>query len=191
MLNLPKKVPLEERIDRALYKLGMQQAKLERVRQETEKLAQETFDKCIQAQLDKDDQKATLYATECAQARKVGQTILTSQMAVEQIMIRLQTLKEFKNVVSEIGPVSTVAKTLKGKLTNLAPGVSVELRDVNVSLEGMLVEAGEVSRSEGPIATHETDDILSQASLVAEQKLKERFPVAPANAVATKAQAQR
>jgi division protein CdvB (Snf7/Vps24/ESCRT-III family) len=178
--KLLQKPPLEERIDRALYHLGLQQAKLERIAADTEKIAQETFEKCVQAEAEKDSVRASLYATECAQARKVAQTLLTSKMAVEQIMIRLQTLKEFKNVVSEVGPVAKIAKSLKGKLEKVAPGVSLGLRDVNDTLESTLIEAGEVTGGEAVIPTHEADDILREAALVADQKLKEKFPVAPA-----------
>jgi division protein CdvB (Snf7/Vps24/ESCRT-III family) len=180
ILRTLHKPPLSQRIDRAIYLLNLQQAKLERISQDTEKISQETFDKCVKAQTEGDNVRASLYATECAQARKVAHTLLASRMAVEQMMLRLQTLKEFKNVVKEIVPVAKVAKSLRGKLTSLVPGVSLELRDVNDTLENMLIEAGEIAKGgEVGAPSHEADSILQQAAIIAEHKTKERFPPAP------------
>ena len=82
-------------------------------------------------------------------------------------------------------PVAKVARSVGGALSKVTPNVADQMREMNAALDVTLVAAGDiVSDSSGPISTHESEDILQQASLVAEQKLKERFPTTPVSATA-------
>lgn len=170
---------LDEKIERAIYSLSTQQARLDQIAHEVERAYKDTFDKCVKAQMEKDNARAALYATEAAQARKVAHTLLLSRMAIEQIMLRLQTLREFGNVVNIVDPVSKVVRALRDKLTYLAPGVSLELRSVEDTLNSMILESGAIVRFGEISATGEGEKILAEASAVAEAKLKEKFPALP------------
>lgn len=180
-----RKKTLDQKIDAAVYKLGMQENRLDHIGQNTDDFAKNLFDKCVEAQLEKDGARAALYATEYTQAKKVGQTIASSKMAVEQIGIRLKTTKELYGVAEQIKPVAKIARSVGGDLSRVTPNVADQMREMNAALDVTLVAAGDiVSDSSGPISTHESEDILQQASLVADQRLKERFPTTPGSATA-------
>jgi division protein CdvB (Snf7/Vps24/ESCRT-III family) len=61
------------------------------------------------------------------------------------------------------------------------PEVSLELAEVNDTLEGLAVEVGEASETSFDVSSSSADSqqILQEANTVAEQKMKERFPELP------------
>lgn len=168
---------LEERVERAVYALSMQATRLQQIARDTERLAKSTFDKCVKAQVDEDKVRASLYATECAQARKVHNAVLLAQTALEQIQLRLRTIKELKTLMQEVAPIAKIAKSLRGNIAHLAPGVSFELRDIDNVLGNMMVEAGSVTKlGEIGVLNEEARRIIDEASVIAEQRVKETFP---------------
>jgi division protein CdvB (Snf7/Vps24/ESCRT-III family) len=64
------------------------------------------------------------------------------------------------------------------------------MREMNAVLDSTLGIADNIM-DESPLSTHESNDILQQASIVAEQKVKERFPTTPISDVNEKEVAQK
>jgi len=175
--------PLRERIAGATYRLKLQTDKLEQATTRMQHHDRELFEKCVSAQLARDNSRATIYANECAEVRKMARVILLSQLAIEQVMLRMETIEEFGDVITGMAPVTGVIRTLKGKLSGIIPEVSYELGSVDEMLNGMMIDTGEASGSSLTVnATDgESKKILDEASLIAEQKMKEKFPdISPA-----------
>jgi division protein CdvB (Snf7/Vps24/ESCRT-III family) len=78
-------------------------------------------------------------------------------------------------------PVVSVVKTLKSQLEGVLPEVSMELSQVNETLEGLTIEVGEATENSFDLSASsgESQKILQEANFVAEQKMKERFPELP------------
>jgi division protein CdvB (Snf7/Vps24/ESCRT-III family) len=78
-------------------------------------------------------------------------------------------------------PVANVVKVLKSQLEGVMPEVSLELSEVNETLEGLAVEVGETTETsfDTMSSSEEAQHILQEANVVAEQKMKERFPELP------------
>ena len=169
---------LQEKISDVIWKLKLQHEQLEHAILKMQRHDKELFEKCVEAQVAEDTAKATIYANECAEIRKMAKIILLSQLAIEKVMLRLETIQEFGNVFTELAPVSGVVKALKGKLAGVLPQVSYELDSIGELLNGMMVESGRVTNIDLPVETEgeESKKILGEASLIAEQKLKEKFP---------------
>lgn len=90
------KQSLRERILYATYWLKVQQSKLENLVSKTRKQDRELFNKCVSAQMAKDFTKAAIYANECAKVRGIGGIILKNQIALEQLMLKLDAIREIK-----------------------------------------------------------------------------------------------
>jgi len=110
---------------------------------------------------------------------------LNSELALEQLIFKLETAEMMGDVGFLIHPIKGVVATV---------GQQIQLSQINESLEGIVVNAGDVSEgiapTEGP--SPEADRILREADTLAEEKIKSRFPElnpTPA-AVPTKAAAQ-
>jgi division protein CdvB (Snf7/Vps24/ESCRT-III family) len=184
--KIHKGPPLKEKIAQTIFRLKLQQRKLEEAASKLQRHDRELFEKCVAAELAKDDARAAIYANECAEVRKMAKIILLSQLALEQVSLRLETVEEFGDVLTQMAPVSDVVHSLKGRLAGVIPEVSYELGSIGEMLNGMMVEAGAASNvSWTPEAAgEESKAILNQASLVAEERMKEKFPDLPAVATA-------
>ena len=176
-----KKEPLKERIDYVLWRLKVQHEKLEQTLTRMQNHDKELFEKCVKAELSRDHARAAIYANECAEVRKMAKIIVLSQLALEKVMLRLETVKEFGETLKEIAPVSGVIHNIKGKLSGIIPEVSYELGAISEMLNGMAVEVGEASGAAIPFEAEneESKRILEEASAIVEQKMKERFPETP------------
>ncbi|MCX8176150.1 MAG: Snf7 family protein, partial [Candidatus Bathyarchaeota archaeon] len=140
-----KKESLKEKIEYVLWRLKTQHEKLEQALTRMQNHDKELFEKCIKAELARDHARATIYANECAEVRKMARIIILSQLALEKVMLRLETVKEFGETLKEIAPVSGVVHNIKGRLSGIIPEVSYELGAISEMLDGMVVEVGEAS----------------------------------------------
>jgi len=173
--------PMKRRITECLFKLKVQTRKLERTSYHLQQRDQALYGKCVLAVQSKNTELASMYANECAELRKMAKVVLHSQLALEQVTLRLETVNEFGQVAYTMLPVASVVKTLKSQLQGVMPEVSMELSQVNETLEGLAMEAGETTESTFDLSasSEESQKILSEANFVAEQKMKERFPELP------------
>jgi division protein CdvB (Snf7/Vps24/ESCRT-III family) len=179
-------VPLKERINKTLFRLKAVQRKLEDSRLRNEHKYKALFDKCVKAQRAKDQATAIMYANESAQLRTIGKTLISSQLAVEQVVLRLETVKDFGDVAMEILPAAETIRAVRGRLQGIIPEVSMQLGYISQSLDALVLEAGEVTgtSSWSSIASgEEAEKILAEATAVAEQKIREGFPELPSPGV--------
>ncbi|HUK50373.1 MAG TPA: Snf7 family protein [Terriglobales bacterium] len=174
--------PMKRRIAECLFKLKMQEKKLERTSYHMQQRDQALYGKCVLAVQSKNTELASMYANECAELRKMAKVVLHSQLALEQVTLRLETVNEFGQVAYTMIPVANVVRVLKSQLEGVMPEVSMQLSEVNETLEGLATEVGEATENTFDLtaSSDESQKILSEANFVAEQKMKERFPELPA-----------
>lgn len=141
----------------------------------------EMFQRCIGAQLSKDSAHAALYANECAEIRKMAHITLSSELALERVTLRLQTIEEFGDIMTQIAPVIGVVRETRGRIAGVIPEVASELGEVNEMLSDMSMETGEVQDQNFDVAasSFEAKKVLEESSAIASQQMKERFPELP------------
>jgi division protein CdvB (Snf7/Vps24/ESCRT-III family) len=173
--------PLKERIAHAIFRLSAQQSKLEHTSSKLRQRDQELFQRCIGAQVSKDSAHAKIYANECAEIRKIAKVVLSSQLAIERAVLRLQTVEEFGDVLVQIAPVIDVVKETKSQIAGVVPEVGNELEEVNSMLSDMSLETGEPEDPafENTVNNEEARRVLQESSAIAEEKVKEQFPKIP------------
>ncbi len=174
-------IPLKERVDQALYRLATQKEKLEHMSSRLQQRDKEMFQRCIGAQLSKDNAHAALYANECAEIRKMAHITLSSELALERVVLRLQTIEEFGDIMAQIAPVIGVVRETRGRIAGVIPEVATELGEVNNMLSDMELETGEIPDQGADVQTSsdEAKKVLEESSAIASQQMKERFPELP------------
>jgi division protein CdvB (Snf7/Vps24/ESCRT-III family) len=174
-------VPLNERIVHASFRLNTQLEKLEQMYTRLEQKDRDLFQRCVGAQVSKDLAHARIYANECAEIRKIAKVVLGSQLALEKVLLRLETIKEFGDVMQHMGPVMGIVKETKEKIQGIVPQVATELDEVNGVLQDLTDEAGQVEAKAMPIETADQDakKVLEETGLIADQRLREHFPDLP------------
>lgn len=176
-----KPTPIKQRIRIATYKLRNQTTRLNKSISEMEGRDHGLHEKCVKALEARDNQTATLYANECVQIRKLVKTSLSSQICLEQALLRLETIEQFGDMVHSMGSIKSILSTVKMELEGKLPEISTGINDVEDSLENLTMEIGEAVDAEGNyvLPNDESAKILKEADLMAEQKMKEKFPEMP------------
>jgi len=172
---------LKENISTATYNL---KATLSKIRRNSTGLKQRDsnfFKKCIDAQLNNNYTRAILYANECAEIRKLAKLLLSSELALEKAIIRLQTISELSDIVGTIVPILGIVQETKGRLKGVIPSVTGRLEEVSEMLNSSIMEMGSVHASaSGPTNVNpEVMTILEEANTVAEEEIREKFPELP------------
>ncbi len=172
---------LKEKIGFAIIRLKSQLEKLEQTGFKLESRDKEMFQKAVNAITSKDFAHAVIYATECAEIRKMAKIVLSTQLAIERVILRLQTVESLGELIVAMGPVISVVRQLKDQIIGVMPEISFELENVNSMLSGLVVEAGlsDVKSIEVNVENPDAKRIIDEASLIAEQRVNERFPSPP------------
>jgi len=175
------KAPMKEQLSTAIYRLKVQQNKLESASVRMQQHDKDIFAKCVSAQMSHDSARAAMYANECAEVRKIAKVMLQSQLALEQVAMRLETIEEFGDVARMMGPVAGVVRSIKGQIAGVMPEVGYELNQIGDLLNNFVAEAGEPMGSSYDVAAsnEESQRILVEAGTIAEQHFKEKFPDLP------------
>jgi len=173
--------PLRERLTNSVYRMQVMRHRLEDTGNRLAQKDRDMFNKCVNAQMAKQTDRAVIYANELVEMRKIAKLILRSQMALEQVELRLETIRDFGDVAVNLAPVVGVVHTIKNELVGVMPEVSYELGTIGETLNSLVIEAGDFTGEGYDIeaTSEEATRILSEANAVAEQKMKERFPELP------------
>jgi division protein CdvB (Snf7/Vps24/ESCRT-III family) len=173
--------PLRDKISAAVFRLRAQQNKLELATLKMQQRDKELFKKCVDAQISKDVARASMYAEECAEIRKIAKVTLQCELAIERATFKLEAVQEFGDIGSNMAPVAGVIRSLRTQISGVMPEVSYELDSVGETLNEIVMEAGQLTGtiSKPEITSQEAQRILTEAGAIAEQRMKERFPELP------------
>ncbi|MCG2887793.1 MAG: Snf7 family protein [Sulfolobales archaeon] len=173
--------PLRHRIIMANYKLRTMINKLEAYINKLQERDRALFERVVEAQMNKDVARATMYANEIAEIRKITKQMMVTQIALEQVQLRLETVMTIGDIVTDLVPVIGVVRELKNSIKTLMPEMSFELSEIEESLQEVIHEVGEFmpGGAEVVVASPEAKKILEEAQVIAEQRMKERFPSLP------------
>jgi len=174
--------PLKPRLDLAIRRLDLQTQKLDQANDRFSKRDKSIFARIVDAYTKHDMARANVFASELAEIRKMERMIMHARLALEQISLRLRTVAELGDVVSTLGPAVSVLRAVKSGMANIFPEAERELGQIGDMLSGIIMEAGQGGglMMNFEATNEDAQKILTEASAVAEQKIKEKFPELPA-----------
>jgi division protein CdvB (Snf7/Vps24/ESCRT-III family) len=173
--------PLKPKLEDATRAIQAQVAKLEGTSTKQREKDAAIFNKVITAIQKHDTQRASVYANELAEIRKMNMTFNSSKVALEQIALRLNTVKDLGDVVVTLAPAMSVLRSVKSGIISVMPEAEKEINEISGMLSSILVDAGTASGAtlNFEVANEDAERILAEASSVAEQRMKEKFPELP------------
>jgi len=173
--------PLRPRLDFAVRRIELQVQKLDQATERFSQRDKTIFARIVDAYTKHDTARANVFASELAEIRKMERLIINARLALEQIVLRLRTVSELGDVVSTLGPAVGVLRSVRAGLVSVFPEAENELGEIGNMLSGIMIEAGQGSGMTLNFDSVNEDaaKILTEASTVAEQRIKEKFPDLP------------
>jgi hypothetical protein len=127
-------------------------------------------------------EKAAMCATEIAEVRKLVKFLYNFQLAIERVVLRLETIKELGDIVADLKPALRLLQGVSQELFQVLPDVSSELNTVNQTIQDTL-HATKLTTDETVIPvgkkTEAGEEILKEVSCFIEQKLADTLPEPP------------
>ena len=174
-----RKPSLKESLSLTIYRLETTSQRLKSLSEGLERRNQKFFEKCIEAEMANNTVRATMYANECAEIRKFAGLVISSELALEQSALRLQTISKLGDVMTTVAPIIEIVEETKGRLGNIIPSVSSNLNEINNALKDSISKMGLTGKEGNTQDSSEAIDILKEANLAAEEEVRERFPRLP------------
>jgi division protein CdvB (Snf7/Vps24/ESCRT-III family) len=176
--------PLKPRLDQANRQIQGVVGKLDATLAKLRGKDTELFNKIVSSVQKRDSARASIYANELAELRKMNRMVTQSRLALEQIMLRLNTITDMGDIVTTLAPATSIVSSLRQSLTGLMPEAENGMSEISSLLSGILVDAGSVSGSSlnFTAANEEAEGVLSEAAAVAESRMQGAFPEIPVTA---------
>lgn len=173
--------PLKPRLEAAIKQIQVQISKLGSTASKLEIRDNSIFNKVVLSVQKHDMSHATVYANELAEIRKMNRMVTQAKIALEQIVLRLNTVQELGDVVVTLSPAMSVIRNVKTGLGSILPEADREIGEISNLLSSILVDAGQITEStvDFEAANEDAEKILSEASVVAEQRMGDKFPDLP------------
>ncbi|MEM3684870.1 MAG: Snf7 family protein, partial [Conexivisphaerales archaeon] len=173
--------PLKPRIDTAIRSIQIQISKLDATSNRLKERDASLFNKVVTSIQKHDTQHASVYANELAEIRKMNKLVSSAKIALEQIVLRLSTATELGDIVVTLAPAMAVIRNVKSGLVGVMPEAEQEISEINNVLSSILVDAGQLGglTLNFEAANEDAERILGEASAVAEQRMKDKFPDLP------------
>jgi len=174
-------VPLKSKIELAIRRIESQIQYLESALTRFTDRDKYLFSKVVDAYSKNQIQRANVFANELAELRKMANFMVNAQLALERVVLRLRTVSQLGNVVVNLAPAIEVLKNVRTGIAGVLPNAEKELERVGTMLNDIMIEAGHTTgmAPDFEVASEDAQQILKEAAVVAEQRMREKFPELP------------
>lgn len=175
----------------SIHTLKVQRNKLEQAAFRLKERDKILFQTCTGAIKNKNKERAAICAGEIVEVRKFITFLYNVELAIERVILRLETIKELSEIVVDLRPALRLLQSVSQELFEVLPDVSTELSKVNEAISETLSSTRvTVDESIIPVdrKTSGGEEILKEVSSFLEQKLSTDLPEPPAIARTPKAE---
>jgi division protein CdvB (Snf7/Vps24/ESCRT-III family) len=171
-------VSLKEQINVVTQRLELQTKTLDNAVQRFEMRDAEIFRRVVKAVSERDNARANILASELSEIRKVEKMLTHASLALQSVSMRLNTVSEMGDLVSILSPAKGVLNGIRTEMCGILPEASQELGNIGGLLSEivMTTNQGTDIPVDNARASPEAMQILEEAEIAAEIKLKDQLP---------------
>jgi len=171
-----------EIVTKSVQTLKVQRNKIQQASYRLKERDKILFQTCISALNRKNKERAAMCASEVAEVRKLIQFLYNVELAVERVILRLETIKELSDIVTDLKPALRLLQNVSQELFNVLPDVSTELSQVNETISETLYST-KIRTDESIIQVNRKtpggEEILKEVTSVLERTISEKLPEPP------------
>ncbi|MGD0146923.1 MAG: Snf7 family protein [Nitrososphaerales archaeon] len=173
-IGLRKEDNVKPKIASTIKEIELHRRELENLRIRLDQRRKSLFETTVKAMMTKDRSKAAVYANEWAELRKVGKVVYASELALTQIVLRLESIVDVGEVMSHLGTAFKVLRKVNKTVQGLVPSLDQASDEINTALTETMSEMGNVSPSISlNIQTESGEELVEQARKLAEERAEE------------------
>ena len=173
-IGLGREDSIKPKISSTIKQIEFHRKELENLRTKLEQRRKGLFDTTVKAMMTKDQTKANIYANEWAELRKVGKVVYASELALTQVILRLESIVEIGDVMSHMNMAFRALQKVNKTVQGLVPSLDQASNDINNALNETMVGMGNISPSiQLNINTESGEELVEQARKLAEERAEE------------------
>jgi hypothetical protein len=145
----------------------------------------------VNALNNKNKERASICANEVAEVRKLIHFFYNVELAIERVILRLETVKELSDIVGDLKPALKLLQNVSQELFNVLPDVSSELTKVNETITETLCETRLTTDETAIPVDRKTpggEEILNEVSGILARDIAKKLPEPPATPKTTESQ---
>jgi division protein CdvB (Snf7/Vps24/ESCRT-III family) len=165
-----------------MYRLRVQQQKIIQTSLRLKERDKVLFQTCVNALKANNREMAAICANELAEIRKLISFLQQVELALERVILRLETIKELSDIVIDLKPVLRTIQGISRQLSEILPEVASEINEIN----NVLIETIHSTKISDEISipvnrvTPAGEQILSEVESFLEKQIREKLPEPPA-----------
>jgi division protein CdvB (Snf7/Vps24/ESCRT-III family) len=138
----------------------------------------EVFNRIVKAMTQRDQARANILATELSEIRKVEKMLSHASLALQSVSMRLSTVSELGDVVAVLSPAKSLLNNVRTEMCNIMPEASQELGNIGNLLSDIVTTTNQSNDmpTNTIMASADALQILEEAEVAAESRLKDRLP---------------
>ena len=168
---------------KSIYTLRVQQNKLDQATYRLKERDRILFESCMGALKKNNKERAAVCANEIAEVRKLLKFLVNVHLAIERVVLRLETIRELSEIVVDLKPALKLLQGVSQELFQVLPDVSTELNSVQTTISEALYATKVTSDADNVIPvgrkTEDGEQILNEVSSFLEQKVADTLPEPP------------
>jgi division protein CdvB (Snf7/Vps24/ESCRT-III family) len=173
-MGLGKDDNIKPKLAGTIKEIEYHRKELENLRVKLDQRRKALFDTTVRAMMTKDESKAQIYANEWAELRKVGKVVYASELALTQVVLRLESIVDVGDVMSHMSSAFKVLSKVNKTVQGLVPSLDQASEDINTALSETMVGMGNIAPSiQLNIQDSSGEEIVEQARKLAEQRAQE------------------
>jgi len=165
---------VKPKIASTIKEIEFHRKELENLRIKLEQRRKALFDTTVKAMIAKDKSKANVYANEWTEVRKVGKVVYASELALTQVVLRLESISDVGDVMAHMSTAFKVLRKVNKTVQGFVPSLDQASNDINSTLSETMAEMGRVTPSINlNIRTESGEELVEEARRLAEQRAEE------------------
>jgi division protein CdvB (Snf7/Vps24/ESCRT-III family) len=179
--RLKPKKNIRSKIIKATRRIDKQARRLDRARVTLREKDKRYYNKVVKAVRVKNKKRAALYANELAEVRRAMKSIHQARLALEQISLRLGTLKDVGDIAVTLAPAISVIRSIRGSISGIMPQAERDFDNLFDLLNSIMMDARLVGgiHIDFSTANMEAENILRQAEEQVKEEMREKLPPVP------------
>ena len=173
-IGLRRDDSIKSKVSSTIKQIEYHRKELENLRGRLDQRRKGLFDTTVKAMMTKDQQKATIYANEWAELRKVGKVVYASELALTQVVLRLESIVDVGDVMYHMSMAFKVLSKVNKTVQGLVPSLDQASSDINNALAETMTGMGNISPTiQLNIQNESGEEIVEQARRLAEERAEE------------------
>ncbi len=183
LIGLGREDNVKPKIASTIKEIELHRKELENLRAKLEQRRKALFDTTVKAMMIRDQSKATVYANEWSELRKVGKVVYASELALTQVVLRLESILDVGDVMFHMSMAFKVLRKVNKTVQGLVPSLDQASTDINNALTETMAGMENISPSISlNIQTESGEELVEQARKLAEERaeqMKQNLTLSP------------